>query len=1099
MYPSTTHPRMQTLDPRVQMLSTQAKKVPKRKYDALTNIEMVLLRTETFAGQKTSEKWGIVAAGEVCHIDVIPALYKIFDEAVTNSADCFQRGDGTTAIRIEVEQTRGIIRVWNDGKSVPVKKHDKKDPLTGKKIFLPELVFFRLFAGSNYDDDVERTSGGRNGVGIKLGSIFSHTSTVECCDSKGRCFKQTYTNNMRNAGKVYIEECTPKDPWTQVTFELDLARFSIDGTPLTRIPDGVFQLMQRRAFDLAACCEGVKVTFNGAQLTVDTFESYSRQQLGTDPLFISSKKNWSVAVSLTDRDADENKNVSFVNNVWTREDGEHVRHVKEEISKVLLESQVVKRLGLAKKDIEKQLRLVVKCYLINPTFNSQGKEKLTLPIKSFSSKFVITGPLKKKLLHGPLIERLKTIKEEKDGRKMKKNDGKKVRYMSILYLEDARFAGGQHSKNCSLVLTEGNSALALALAGSSEVDRRLFGYYPLRGKILNGYKSTPKQWAENKIIQNVIKILGLKHGVKYTSTKDLRYGSIIIMADQDIDGFHIRGLVMSIFGSHWKELLAIPGFIKVMKTPLVKFFRGKTMVKEFFDEASAIEYGKTHPNLHRKYYKGLGSSTSAEGKEYFRHLDRYVFPVTGNFALLERAFGSDTAFRKQLSALPPQINDGVTCDDFVHGPFSMYVRADNDRKIADGSDGLKTVQRKILWTLMMKKFPKDIKVAQLAGIAANFTHYHSGEENISKAIINMAQNYPGSNNLPFCTRGGQFGTRKSGGKDAAAPRYITTALEKWVSLAYPPDDNPVYERAIVDGYEVEPGVFIPIICMVLVNGVTGIGTGQSCFIPQHNPHDLIKITRARLQGVTRPSPTPWTSGHHGMYYRTDTGQLKNRVHVDVVGTTVKFNELPVGVWTDTVEEELKKAKPKFEFDSFEQTTTDVAVSFTIRGVKNVEKLVAALHLDVNVNEKYTTIQDGVIVESEVQQIMDFHFHKRKELYVKRKAYQCEQLVAETHELQSKCKFIEAYLAGYIPIRSSDEHIQAACKTHGVDEKYMDLKIRSLTRRKVNELRALIVEKQRAYNALKARSIEDIWLHELNELERHLVPNKKKRDIVDLTE
>jgi hypothetical protein len=131
--------------------------------------------------------------------------------------------------------------------------------------------------------------------------------------------------------------------------------------------------------------------------------------------------------------------------------------------------------------------------------------------------------------------------------------------------------------------------------------------------------------------------------------------------------------------------------------------------------------------------------------------------------------------------------------------------------------------------------------------------------------------------------------------------------------------------------------------------------------------------------------------------------------------------------------------------------------------------------------------------------MDFHFHKRKELYVKRKAYQCEQLVAETHELQSKCKFIEAYLAGYIPIRSSDEHIQAACKTHGVDEKYLDLKIRSLTRRKVNELRALIVEKQSAYNALKARSIEDIWLHELNELERYLVPNKKKRDIVDLTE
>ena len=283
-----------------------------------------------------------------------------------------------------------------------------------------------------------------------------------------------------------------------------------------------------------------------------------------------------------------------------------VRHVKDEIAKALMESLVLKRLGLSKKDIEKQLRMVVKCYLVNPTFNSQGKEKMTLPIKSFSSKFCITGPLKKTLLNGPLIERLKTIKEEKDGRKMKKNDGKKVRHMSVLYLEDAKHAGTKHSQRCNLVLTEGNSALALALAGSSEVDRKYFGYYPLRGKILNGYKATPKQWAENTIIQNVIKILGLKHGVKYTSTKDLRYGSIIIMADQDIDGFHIRGLVMSIFGSHWKELLSLPGFIRVMKTPLVKFFRGKTMVKEFFDEASAIAYGKAHPRCIASITKDWG-------------------------------------------------------------------------------------------------------------------------------------------------------------------------------------------------------------------------------------------------------------------------------------------------------------------------------------------------------------------------------------------------------------------------------------------------------------------------------------------------------------
>ena len=342
----------------------------------------------------------------------------------------------------------------------------------------------------------------------------------------------------------------------------------------------------------------------------------------------------------------------------------------------------------------------------------------------------------------------------------------------------------------------------------------------------------------------------------------------------------------------------------------------------------------------------------------------------------------------------------------------MYVRADNDRKIASASDGFKSVQRKIIWTLMMKKFSKDIKVAQLAGITANYTHYHSGEDNISKAIINLAQNYPGSNNLPYLTRGGQFGTRKSGGKDAAAPRYITTGLEKWVEKVYRVEDIPVYERALVDGHAVEPVEFVPIICMVLVNGITGIGTGQSAFIPQHNPLDIVAWTRARLTGRTPSVPQPWTRGHEGMYYRSDTGQLKNRVHVDVNGTTVKFTELPVGVWTDTVEEELKKAKPKFVFESFEQTTTDVSISFTIRGVENIQKMASVLHLDVNIHEKYTTIQNGVIVESDIEQILNYHFEKRKTLYEKRKAHQCAQLKIEMKEMRRKCKFIETYLAGH---------------------------------------------------------------------------------------
>ena len=80
----------------------------------------------------------------------------------------------------------------------------------------------------------------------------------------------------------------------------------------------------------------------------------------------------------------------------------------------------------------------------------------------------------------------------------------------------------------------------------------------------------------------------------------------------------------------------------------------------------------------------------------------------------------------------------------------------------------------------MKKYRTEQKVAQMAGIISNYTHYHHGEDNISKAIINMAQDYVGANNLPYLKANGQFGTRHSGGKDAAAARYIYTELQPWV-------------------------------------------------------------------------------------------------------------------------------------------------------------------------------------------------------------------------------------------------------------------------------------------------------------------------------
>jgi len=1079
----------------IQKMQAKLKKPSKnRQFRALTDVEHVLLRSETYGGSKTDENWRVNVAGKTVTMQIVPMLYKVFDEAITNAADCFARGNKTKEIQITVDKEKGTLCISNDGMTVPVRKHKDKDPLTGKQIYTPELVFFRMRAGQNFDDSTVRHEGGRNGIGIKLLSIFSKTSTVECHDAKRGLYRQTYTKNMTVAGPAEILPPIENTPsYTSISAVLDLEKFSVDGTPLTSIPDDVFKMMQRRAFDVAACCNGVNVVFNNASIDIKSFDAYAQIQLKVPPLFISEKKTWSVAVALTDPDEEVSKNVSFVNNVWTRDDGTHVDHIKDEIFKVLFESQAIKKLGLKKHDIEKELRFVVKCYIGNPTFNNQMKERMTLPVKSFDSKFVLSSTVKKLLTGGLLLERLKRVKEMKDGKSLKKQDGKKTKRISMVNLTPAKKAGTAQSQRCTIILTEGLSAAALAHAGLSVVKNDYYGVYALKGKILNGEKATQKQWMENAVIQNVIKILGLKHGTKYESTKQLNYGHVIIMADQDIDGFHIRGLVKAIFSSHWPELLKMKGFIQVMKTPLVKFFRGKQMVREFFDEATAETYAKEHPSMRRKYYKGLGTSTSAEAKEYFKNLDRYVFDVSGDYSILKKAFGDDTAFRKVLSSSIPEVNEGKTLRDFVYGAFSMYVRADNVRKIPSSEDGFKISQRKVLYTLLKKNYNKEQKVAQLSGIVANFTHYHSGEDNLSKVIVNMAQTFVGSNNLPLLNASGQFGTRHHGGKDHAAPRYIYTELKNYVTKIFRPEDMPVLEYASVDGHVVEPVTFMPIIPWVLANGICGLGTAWVSNIPQHNPLDLIAVTRARLSGVDKAMPFPWTRNHKGRYGRTATGKLANVVEYHLNGTTMTVSELPVGVWTETIEEKIKNPKQRLPFESFDQTMTDTSVTFTFYGVTDADKLSTALNLTKIMRENYVVFMDSVLVESNVKDIIDHHFRMRYAMYSKRKAYQLQRLQDEIEELSDKMKFIQVCVDGKIPLTTAPpDELEQKCKSLGVKSSYLDIGLRELTPVRVAKLKESIDTKQAVHKELQSKSVEEIWTRELDELEHMLRPDHKKR-------
>merc|ERR1712154_400112 len=191
----------------------------------------------------------------------------------------------------------------------------------------------------------------------------------------------------------------------------------------------------------------------------------------------------------------------------------------------------------------------------------------------------------------------------------------------------------------------------------------------------------------------------------------------------------------------------------------------------------------------------------------------------------------------------------VNYSDFVNKELVLFSNMDNERSIPSLVDGLKPGQRKVIYTCLKNNLSKkEIKVAQLAGKVAEQSAYHHGEASLMGTIINLAQNFVGSNNINLLQPIGQFGTRLSGGKDSASPRYIFTQLSPLARNVFNANDDAVLNYLLDDNQKIEPQWYIPIIPMVLVNGADGIGTGWMTKIPNYNPREIVQMIFDMLDG-----------------------------------------------------------------------------------------------------------------------------------------------------------------------------------------------------------------------------------------------------------
>ncbi|XP_067266976.1 DNA topoisomerase 2-beta isoform X2 [Chanodichthys erythropterus] len=1137
-----------------------------RIYQKKTQLEHILLRPDTYIGSVepvTQQMWVFdeEIGMNLREITFVPGLYKIFDEILVNAADNKQRDKNMTTIKITIDPESNIISVWNNGKGIPVVEH--KD----EKMYVPALIFGHLLTSSNYDDTEKKVTGGRNGYGAKLCNIFSLKFTVEtACKEYKRSFKQTWQENMGKTSEAKIKYFEGED-FTCVTFQPDLAKFKME-----KLDKDIVALLTRRAYDVAGSCRGIKVMLNGKKLPVNGFRSYvdlyvkdKLDETGVTLKVVNETVNerWEVCLTMSEKGFQQ---ISFVNSIATTKGGRHVDYVVDQIVAKLIE--VVKKknkAGVSVKpfQVKNHLWVFVNALIENPTFDSQTKENMTLQTKSFGSKCALSEKFIRAATNCGIVESiLNWVKFKAQTQLNKKcSSVKHSKIKGIPKLDDANDAGGKHSSECTLILTEGDSAKSLAVSGLGVIGRDRYGVFPLRGKMLNVREATHKQIMENAEINNIIKIVGLQYKKSYDdpeSLKSLRYGKIMIMTDQDQDGSHIKGLLINFFHHNWPSLLKHT-FLEEFITPIVKASKNKQEVS-FYSIPEFEEWKKHTENFktwHIKYYKGLGTSTSKEAKEYFADMERHriMFKYNGteDDAAITLAFSKKktddrkewlTNFmedrrQRRMHGLPEQYLYGtatrhLSYNDFINKELILFSNSDNERSIPSLVDGLKPGQRKVLFTCLKRNDKREVKVAQLAGSVAEMSAYHHGEQALMMTIVNLAQNFVGSNNINILQPLGQFGTRINGGKDAASPRYIFTMLSPLAKLLFPAVDSSLLKFLYDDNQKVEPEWYIPIIPMVLVNGAEGIGTGWACKIPNYDPREIVNNINRMLNHQDPLPMLPRYKNFKGIIHELGQNQYLVSGEVSVLDkNTIEIIELPVRTWTQAYKESVLEPmlqgtdKTPPLISDYKEYHTDTTVKFVVRMTE--EKLAQAeaaglhkvfkLQSSLTCNSMVLFDHMGCLKRYEsVQEILKEFFELRLHYYKLRKDWLVGSLGSESAKLSNQARFVLEKIEGKLSIENkskrdlirmlvqrgyesdpvaawnkaqeksledeegegndSDSSVDSGTSSGPNFNYILNMPLWCLTKEKVEELLKQRDQKKAELNELQRKNSEDLWREDL---------------------
>jgi DNA topoisomerase-2 len=1092
---------------------------------------------------------------------------RLFLEILSNAGDnaLRSRAEGINPGIIQVTMDAQTVTIRNGGKPILVKINKEE------KMWDPELIFGVLLTSSNYNKKKKRIGCGRNGYGAKLTSIFSKHFTVTIGDPiMKKHYFQEWRENMRDKTEPIIEDGYTGEAFTEISYTMDFERFGYD--PEHGYPDETFGLYARYVYDYS---QNVHTTtsFNGKVFEPATPKEHGTFYFGDVPMLLHYewpegtevivKRNGlqqakdpmilpTCVLVLADT-PNQGKCISFVNGMMTLEGGVHVNEALKAVSKPLLETlngsssgkskkgkeeDKDKKTKLTWKDIKNHISLLLVCHLEDPQFGGQMKEKLTKP----TPKFHIPDKTLAPILKWNLVLHLRAMMEDKIGKLMSKTDGKKKKHISTAKGCDANLAGGPRSKECILMVIEGDSAMnyAYVAQGAIENGTDLIGIMPFQGKPLNVMKASPTTIMENKEIAELKKFLGIQEFTDYTDERNfnrLRYGGLTILVDADDDGTHIKCLILLMFHCYYPSLLK-RGYVSFLRTPLIRLPNNGP---SFFSEAEYKLWRENTPNYQTygkgRWFKGLGSSTKEEVKKdiqnpcYVKCIYDEDDPDFTAPDALELAFKKDRSHDRkkwieEWNYTLEELNIGrleeLPISEIIDKELVVYAKSSLRRAIPCFMDGLKEGQRKILWSAYLiwgkKKKSAEKKVSALSAYVTEKMDYHHGEMSLNKTIIAMAQSFVGSNNMNYLYQGGMFGSRLMGGKDAASPRYVTTKLEWWFPYVFKEEDMDLLKLREEEGELIEPEFLLPILPMTLINGAHGVASGWSTFIPNHHPLHISDWLKAKLEGKDLPPVLPWYQGFIGdisIKLRTSaspkTPVITSRAPIPeteeeaeegeerfvvssepTAGLTmvtkgrfeyqngkVVVTELPIGLWTNPYKSWLDTLIEKKEIADMAGYCNDEKVRFEITGFVNANH--KSLHL-----QRCYGLTNMVLLNKEEKPtryknttaILEEFYQERLPFFAERRRRVINKYEEEIERLDAKSRFIQAVKDGLIDLNAPNEVIEERLEELQIPTWVRDMKTRSLATQGVDKLQSKIRTLQEELAIYREKTPEKLWYDDL---------------------